>query len=453
MKASMLQYLKSSSPKQCGVNSILNYIRTNPNADKIEYARTLNKKHPDYNKTKFEVTSWMPHGVFENGVNDSNINQFSSYIYFDLDDVINVEEIKNDIKRFPFVYACWRSFGGNGLGFLVRVDGIINKETFKEAWEQVAMKIDLSFDKQAKSLSRKNVISYDPHIWVNNNCAAFKYQKKKNSIIKDSYERTIATYPLKEKRQYAVNVHLPTVSHDTPLQVRSTLKQEEFYGEPFLYFDEGKSYCDIYIHDGKIPLGRRRIGLLSIIAKLIYLNPSHPKDSILKFVYSLNESYCTPPMSGEEVNSSFNFLWTKYESNTLTVSTRKRYLWFNPKVHMSNKERAKVCQTVSARKRKENTNKKILKGMEIIKKKYQPINFKSLATASGVSYKTVLRRKNEFQFIINVYNNALKETLDSMFIVTNSNEYYMFRKERDFTLDIISIDNSLETMHQFRACA
>jgi hypothetical protein len=307
---------------------------------------------------------------------------------------------------------------------LVSVEGVIDKETLKDAWNQIALEIDMPFDTKAKSLSRKNVLSYDPKIWINNHSCPFIYKKKKLSNIKDKMERTLAAYPLRREEQYAANVH-----PETPLKVHSVISQDEFDGKQYLYFEDGKEYCDIFIANAEIPSGRRRISLLSISSKLIYLNPGHQKKQIKEYILSINEAYCKPPMPDRDVDSHFNFLWEQYESNLLQVAIRKRYLWFNPKVHMDKSDRGRVCQKVSATRRKENTKKKVLIGYWKMVDESIEIDYTNLADASSVNNRTIRRRKDEFQHLIDNQNRFIMMNQTGIF------DSSIFEFEYDFPKD------------------
>ncbi len=114
---------------------------------------------------------------------DEKIN---GYIYYDIDSYDNctLDEIKAVLQKAVSVIAVWKSFGGNGLGFLVHADNL-TKETFASTWEHYKNKFEkfilsnliagrgenappvfLSLDPVTKDYTRLNILSYDPDIYI-----------------------------------------------------------------------------------------------------------------------------------------------------------------------------------------------------------------------------------------------------------------------------------------------
>lgn len=199
-----------SSHKCDGVRTIettLNAIKNNPNADLIKRARNsgkqnTSKKHKiysygktievnyyDYVKvTKIPAVTWalsLKKGEVKrkSEVTDEHV---SGFIYYDIDSYDNctLEEIKNILSSAISVVAVWKSFGGKGIGFLVYVEGL-TKDNFVSTWEhykkefeeysmlgiqagraEQALPVYLSLDPVTKDFTRLNILSHDPDVYI-----------------------------------------------------------------------------------------------------------------------------------------------------------------------------------------------------------------------------------------------------------------------------------------------
>lgn len=111
----------------------------------------------------------------------------SGYMYLDIDEYKiygekNITKLKKVIENCPSTYAAWASYGGTGLGMLVKV-AHLNKANYNATWHHVVdiltkqikdaakeLKIVMTFtfDKGTKDYTRVNVLSYDPNLYVCN---------------------------------------------------------------------------------------------------------------------------------------------------------------------------------------------------------------------------------------------------------------------------------------------
>ena len=94
----------------------------------------------------------------------------SGFIYIDIDN--NNHDI-NFLKQDEYIYSCWRSLSDTGVGALVKVNGI-TAQNFKECWrylENYFRGYGITIDQQTNDITRQNVISFDPDIYINENAA------------------------------------------------------------------------------------------------------------------------------------------------------------------------------------------------------------------------------------------------------------------------------------------
>ena len=189
------------------IDTALNIIKNHPNKDLILKARESGKADPDkkytdtvweyytskakkeqtgksgeyvpihrnyydhIKSTKIQCVTWTT--TYSNRRRKSDIESFSSYIYLDIDDFNDISfekvwEILTD-GGLSFVKAVWRSFGGNGIGCLVKVKNV-NVDNYKSTWGALAKllkdKFSIKVDAQTKDVTRINVLSYDPNIFI-----------------------------------------------------------------------------------------------------------------------------------------------------------------------------------------------------------------------------------------------------------------------------------------------
>ena len=202
---------KSSKPiGSFTIDEALNYIKDNPKKDLISDCKfnpeTGGKKNPlikfkdrlwDSKEREFKfvgrnyythvkqkeciVVTWNCF-VEEKRMKDK-IQAPSGYIYCDVDDfsklinsgkAANNTEAKDYVKKqlssnsLKFVKAVWDSFGGDGLGFLVKVTDI-NLNNFTSTWKalnEMFLQWNIVIDPQTKDITRCNVLPYDTTIFI-----------------------------------------------------------------------------------------------------------------------------------------------------------------------------------------------------------------------------------------------------------------------------------------------
>ena len=128
----------------------------------------------------------------------------SGYIYIDIDDFIDkpfqdVWDILSD-DGLSFVKAVWRSFGGNGIGCLIKVDGL-TVDNYKSTWNSLYKLFNERFgfklDAQTKDITRINVLSFDPDIFIKADANVVPYiaveAKKKREVKIVDYELNEST--------------------------------------------------------------------------------------------------------------------------------------------------------------------------------------------------------------------------------------------------------------------
>lgn len=102
--------------------------------------------------------------------------QHSGLICFDLDDLENPQEIKNELRENPHVVTAFISPSGRGVKFIVKIPPCDDKNhaLYFKAFERENS--HLKIDPSGKDICRVCFESYDPEIWVNENAITFEPQ-------------------------------------------------------------------------------------------------------------------------------------------------------------------------------------------------------------------------------------------------------------------------------------
>lgn len=92
--------------------------------------------------------------------NDNSLSKHSRFVPFDIDDVDDVEGLKQDLIKDEYIFAVWKSPSGTGVHGLIKIaDG--NKH---EAHYTALIKRYPQFDTSARNPSRVLFFSYDPNL-------------------------------------------------------------------------------------------------------------------------------------------------------------------------------------------------------------------------------------------------------------------------------------------------
>lgn len=159
--------------------------------------------------TKLKCVSW--NCLIKDYRRKDNIESVSGFIYGDVDNFLStIEFFKNSDtpnkcatlekakeyvwsvltnKGIPYISHAWRSIGGGGFGFLVACSGL-TVENFTSTWldlQRILASKGVFLDPATKDITRGNVLTYDPNIFV----------RDKNTIrffqaVEPSYENTIS---------------------------------------------------------------------------------------------------------------------------------------------------------------------------------------------------------------------------------------------------------------------
>lgn len=151
-----------------------------------------------YNYLKLNmVKSYTPNASFhDNHRKTSKVNKLSGLVYCDIDNVDPVEA-KRVVSKLRFVYAAWSSLSGTGIGFLVKASHL-TPENFKQQYQALSSYFNkihrIELDKTS-DITRTNVFSYDPEIYINQNATDIEPELLSNFIeVPKTYTRNSTVF-------------------------------------------------------------------------------------------------------------------------------------------------------------------------------------------------------------------------------------------------------------------
>ncbi len=179
-----------SGGKDIALDIFLDYIRDGYWQDKVLAVRTGRMQKSDLPYVTIS-------GTFSQR-NNKGLIQHSGYICVDIDDV-DPEETKSILAPDKYVHAAFTSVSGQGLAVLFKINPEKHEEAFRGLQSYLFSNYRICID-SLPDVSRPRYVSYDPHMWQNNNAQKFtsyvkdKAPAKVEKIVfaKDDFEALVA---------------------------------------------------------------------------------------------------------------------------------------------------------------------------------------------------------------------------------------------------------------------
>lgn len=118
-------------------------------------------------------------GVFSERT-DAGLMEHSGMLGVDADDLPDPEAVKDSLRGDPYVLAIFRSISGRGLCIIFKVVPAKHREAFAGISEYLFKTYNLVTDPTSVNPSRARFVSFDPHLYLNENALRFTlYPKQK----------------------------------------------------------------------------------------------------------------------------------------------------------------------------------------------------------------------------------------------------------------------------------
>ena len=148
---------------------------------------------------KLKLPAITPSGIFDKRC-ISGLVQPSGLICIDIDSkdnpTHNMEELKSELGKLPYIFICMLSVSGKGLFCIIPyADWHLHKEHFY-ALEKEFAEMGVVIDKSCSDISRLRVCSYDPNPYINMNAEVYAKTLAKPTVQKVQRGKHIVKVPI-----------------------------------------------------------------------------------------------------------------------------------------------------------------------------------------------------------------------------------------------------------------
>ena len=387
--------------------TLIKIIKNNPERSLIEWIRTLRKQGiHEYKELKKKLPNITPNCIvgYRNLKDDNfdrNFTAPSGYIYFDTDDIINVDEYKQYfIKKYGhLVSMVSKSSSCSGLSFLFKLTfNITTKEQFFQVWDVIRTTIlkDETIDPLCKDIGRAMFISYDPEVYVNyDNEITVEYIKevKQSIIYEGDNNRLIYSFlenkntPVSDKNNKKVVYRYTAFNIDEVLSKLITSTSVNVINPIVDFYPI--DYAEVFFRK-VITDGNKRKYYSSMIHQLVYLNPDIDKIYIYSYLFYINNNYAKPKMLDMELVKLFDFVYDHIKTTGIVrPRTKVKYVHFNRYNRITQNEKKRISNLLNGYYRRYKTINTIIAAKEELGTSGVKITRKLVSKLTGLSIKTV----------------------------------------------------------------
>lgn len=423
MNVTLCSNLKSS--KISGVDTIsavLQKIKNGHTQQQVTLARTHGRGTPNYEHIKAQIETFTPNAQFIGKRALDNLIGLSGYIYIDVDGFTN----KEIFTKTPFIHACWLSVSGQGLGALAKVNGL-DINNFKSSWQYLADHFSNNYgviiDKNTKDISRQNIISYDPDIYINNACTSLNahqihcnYSSTLTSNQSPNYSSTVSSKPTPNYVSSSTKGYIDFSSDDDQTEVLERIIYktilDDYCGLDYVVIEGGRPYRGAFLIK-QIQNGKRHSSLFGYTLSILFNNKNITYESLEKLILKANKYHCKTPLDKKEVISMTKWFYEKFITKKLKIDYTLKRIWINPLAILSTKEKKIIIGKESGKLRRKRTLNTIQSTYDELKTSNSKVTqvmvkdsifnkelilFKALninKEPKGISIRTIKKRWNE----------------------------------------------------------
>lgn len=183
----------SKSQEKIPLDFFLEKIRNGYWQDLVLPIRTIldeDKRRQCKSKVPYVTIS----GIFGDVRNRDNLKIHSGFISMDIDKLGHeVNGTMQLLKQDPYCYSAFTSISGTGVCALFKVEPDKHLEAFIGIADYLLKKYQIIIDPSGKDTSRPRFVSYDPELFINENCLLFKKylpKEKKRKITSAIFVKT-----------------------------------------------------------------------------------------------------------------------------------------------------------------------------------------------------------------------------------------------------------------------
>lgn len=316
------------------IYELVELVKCSPKSSDISMIREVEYKSKEYNDLKLKLPSITPHGIF-NSLKSESLIKLSGYLYFDIDGINEIENIKQKLIDTNIVSFICKSVGGRGLSFLVKYDTTnIDNDTFIDLYNYVRdifVNLGFNIDMSAGGLVRKMIISSDSDVYFNDevslpiNVVSIKAKSKSNEIKKIERRRERDT----EGNDTFKNM---IIIDENRLNIKTKIDIEvngEFEVKEVEYYN---------IREYQIKDGDKHRVYIRIINALYYLNNNITKDEVYSFLYYYNMRQDIKMDNYQLMRLVWNISSNIEKTGDIRIKLGKKKIHINDKYNKKEKE-------------------------------------------------------------------------------------------------------------------
>jgi len=420
--------------------TLIDYLKDNPLKDYIQEIRnTRLKGDKSYKEMKLSLPNISPncitsHRCLRQEVFSKNFHRMSKYLYFDIDDVEDIENYKKhliDTYGEQAVLIC-TSVSGKGISMFFRIDSDLRENNFRSVWNYIRNTIleNENVDEKVSNLGRIWFLTQDENLFFNPD-ASIKipskvlrnihppYDIEKDSTKPSKSEKRKIKEQTKQSKSRLMKIYNeleePYTSDITSIPPSSTLEGIIWQtpvstDKPIVEVKSHESF-KLYIPKS-IKDGKKRSTFVRIMNTLLELNPHYTKEQTLSFLSGINTRNTTVPMVESELVRLVNFEYDNIlKRGTAYAKSKTKNLVFNKDCDLSRLDKMKVANKINGSIRKNNTIKIIEEAIELLISYDVKVNRVNICNVSGLSYSSVCRNYYEPTSNVNSIVESINNTL------------------------------------------
>jgi len=272
----------------------------------------------DHDKQNTLKKEWLPVGCI-NGVfrtkHVHGLETFSSFMALDYDKFTSKDEMseaKDELKKFPFIYAIYETPSGLGLKAIILHD-LANPDYHWNLYLQLAKICYLpQIDNSVSDLSRGHYLSYDPDLWRNPNPETyhFVFDPTLQPAIKEIEEKETKDIPISMEEKYkaaygqisSVDAFLNHLCHIL-MTNEAIMDRLDYYWKKNKaeYFKEGNRHNGMLTMSGTMCKAGIPMDMASRYLHDSYKDMEHDEiENVLSFAYERNPFGCDRRFYGKK---------------------------------------------------------------------------------------------------------------------------------------------------------
>lgn len=418
--------IKSKIPSRyLNLQEVYKFIKTSPNVGLIETIRHLKSNNDNYyRELKLRLPIITPHveaaaRKLAGDEFDKNLKSFTQLMYFDIDNVQNVQEEKQRIinQYKEFVTMVCISPSGAGISIFIQIENELTKENFNPIWNSIRMNelAEEDIDVKANGIARTMFLSSDPDVYFNPDATLavdFEVEEEQGTDLNtcrisnnniNSHFSSTNTITKNSYQLYDIDHVLKHINTSTKVEVDNHIVDVKEV-----------PYVSLYIPKMIIE-GKRHSTLYSMIHHLFYLNPELEIDVIYSFIWFVNNVFVRPKLDKNDLLRHFNNVVNQIHGSSIVyVNYRNRRIHFNKNCwYLTSNDKMILAKKLTGLYKRHQNKQRIDEAIQNLTCSGQKITNVAIKNLTGMDVKTIRNHRRtpdinlelEISSIIDEYSN------------------------------------------------